>query len=72
MIDKQRYDTQRRRTPPIGPPITPQIQALPELQPLNQSARQKQSQMTQINRLNQRLNCNQNRAKLTMWGRIIN
>ncbi|KAA6389957.1 MAG: hypothetical protein EZS28_014515 [Streblomastix strix] len=39
--DKQGYDSQRRRTPPIVPPIVPlitlQIQALPELQPLNQS-----------------------------------
>ncbi|KAA6361856.1 MAG: hypothetical protein EZS28_042617, partial [Streblomastix strix] len=41
--DKQGQDSQRRRTPPI----TPQIQALPELQPLSQSPRQIQQQMTQ-------------------------
>ncbi|KAA6382247.1 MAG: hypothetical protein EZS28_022228 [Streblomastix strix] len=75
MTDKQRYDSQRRPTPPIVPPIKPQIQALPELQPLNQSPRQTQSQMTQIKPLRgqpkARLNCNPNKAKLKMCGRII-
>ncbi|KAA6394182.1 MAG: hypothetical protein EZS28_010288 [Streblomastix strix] len=40
--NNQSYDSQRRLTHPIVPPITPQIQALPELQPLNQSTRQTQ------------------------------
>ncbi|KAA6355256.1 MAG: hypothetical protein EZS28_049217 [Streblomastix strix] len=75
MTDKQGYNSQRRPTPPIVPPITPQIQALPELQPLNQSPRQTQSQMTQIKTLRgqpkARLNCNPNKAELTMCGRII-
>ncbi|KAA6387613.1 MAG: hypothetical protein EZS28_016859 [Streblomastix strix] len=48
MTDKQRYDSQRRPTPPLVPPITPQIQALLELQPLNQSSRQTASQLTQM------------------------
>ncbi|KAA6354546.1 MAG: hypothetical protein EZS28_049927 [Streblomastix strix] len=75
MTDKQEYDSQRRPTPPFVPPITPQIQALPELYPLNQLPRQTQSQMTQIktlrDQLKARLNCNPNKAELTMCGRII-
>ncbi|KAA6396567.1 MAG: hypothetical protein EZS28_007909 [Streblomastix strix] len=77
--DKYGYDSQRRRTPPIGPPITTQIQTLPELQQLNQSPRQTQSQktqkqdyITQINLLNYHMNCNPNKAKLTMCGLVIN
>ncbi|KAA6400383.1 MAG: hypothetical protein EZS28_004086 [Streblomastix strix] len=50
MADKQGYDSQIRRMPPIGPPVTLQTQALLELQPLNlpphQSPRQTQSQLT--------------------------
>ncbi|KAA6397775.1 MAG: hypothetical protein EZS28_006701 [Streblomastix strix] len=75
MADKQGYDSQRRPTPPIVPPITSQIQALSELQPLNQSPRQTASQLTQIKPLRGQskahLNCNLNKAKLTMCGRII-
>ncbi|KAA6378734.1 MAG: hypothetical protein EZS28_025739, partial [Streblomastix strix] len=71
MKDKQRYDSQKRRTPPIAPPNTPQIQALPEWQPHNQSPRQTQPQLTQIQDYNYHLNCNPNKAKLPMCGWII-
>ncbi|KAA6379894.1 MAG: hypothetical protein EZS28_024577, partial [Streblomastix strix] len=69
--DKQGYDSQRRPTPPF---VTA-TQELPELQPLNQSSRQTQSQMTQIKTFRDQpkahLNYNPNKAELTMCGRII-